>query len=1067
MRNKITLLIVFVLSAFALNAQDDPYVSLEIPAQNMLKFNRFMVNPTFSTVRENKSYINLYHRNQWIQYDSSFNTYLLSYSGRVGDKMGLGLSLYHQSFGAISNFGVLANYATGIRLAEKSVLTLGFNLSYYKSGYDQSNAITATPDPRLVALEGNSLLSVQPGINLAVGAFDFGVYAENLIDYNLKTNESITSFSEKTFSGHIQYTKPLESTGNFMEGGRLMLMARGRTQPETDFNLSGNLLWDLPKIGWLQTGYDDYYGISAGVGFNLSQRISLGYTFEKGIKDAVKNLGPTHEISFAYSFEPKLTDKMVFLNEDGGPIVQKFELELENSSKTAELDIEENENIYTQRSNGNGNSDNEIKEESSVDKYKAFSKKQRDILLAKDVEIAQLKARVNENSDIINELLFIQDSLDNARTADLERRFAHLMTFIRRGAKNSQVAVNEYDENGNLRKITENTAQQNIIVAKPIVKKTSEIAKITINKSEEGFNKEEKKSLQSMNSELDTLQNKIAENRLIAETLIIEQDSINTAMAAQIENNFKELFESAREKEKTSYASSDVSTLYMNEPETTENKTLTKEEVIQNETPKNEAYTNELKKNKIKSSTLNNLSGVESGYYIIANVFSTDLYFDKFMINLNNKELSPKFFVNPKNHWKYVYLKRFDSWQEAIAAYKSNMNGGYIGDMWIMDVNVNHFNTDETAIDAKTNLYSNEKSNESQKDLSSKTVSLQTIEERIIKEMTESSENISTENQTIEEKDELSSEFKEALNKNKIKNGTLHNLKGVAGGYYIIANVFSTDEYFNKFMAKLKTNGIEANYFETPKNKLKYVYLKRLETWQEAIKAYKSQMEGTYKDTIWIMNVLNKQENPQILKNIQEEKVKSPKKSSVDVENNVKSFTSIKKTSYLKNNTLTDKNTLAMAEEASQKAYQLALKTNNIKSGTLKNLKGVESGYYMIVNVYGTYIYFERFFDKLSKKGLNPNYFINDRNNWKYVFLKRFDTWQEAVAAYKSNVNNTYPEEKWIMNVDNRNTNIYYPTNKPIKETEPNHLAKSNDKNQNNNIKPISNLKSNHLALLN
>ena len=43
--------------------EDNPFIAYEVPAQNLLKFNRFLINPTFSTVREDKSYINLLHRN--------------------------------------------------------------------------------------------------------------------------------------------------------------------------------------------------------------------------------------------------------------------------------------------------------------------------------------------------------------------------------------------------------------------------------------------------------------------------------------------------------------------------------------------------------------------------------------------------------------------------------------------------------------------------------------------------------------------------------------------------------------------------------------------------------------------------------------------------------------------------------------------------------------------------------------------------------------------------------------------------------------------------------------------
>ena len=129
--------------------EDNPFIAYEVPAQNLLKFNRFLINPTFSTVREDKSYINLLHRNQAVSFDDNNQSYFLSYSGRIGDRSGLGLSLYTQREGTLSNYGVLANYAYGIKLSDKSNFTFGANLSYYNSGFDESRANPVEDDPFL------------------------------------------------------------------------------------------------------------------------------------------------------------------------------------------------------------------------------------------------------------------------------------------------------------------------------------------------------------------------------------------------------------------------------------------------------------------------------------------------------------------------------------------------------------------------------------------------------------------------------------------------------------------------------------------------------------------------------------------------------------------------------------------------------------------------------------------------------------------------------------------------------------------------------------------------------
>jgi hypothetical protein len=75
------------------------------------------------------------------------------------------------------------------------------------------------------------------------------------------------------------------------------------------------------------------------------------------------------------------------------------------------------------------------------------------------------------------------------------------------------------------------------------------------------------------------------------------------------------------------------------------------------------------------------------GYYIVANVFSVTENSVNFLNSLKAKGLTPKVLVNPKNNYKYVYLKKVDDEQEAQALYLSKINNTYQGKLWILSVN--------------------------------------------------------------------------------------------------------------------------------------------------------------------------------------------------------------------------------------------------------------------------------------------------------------------------------------------------------------------------------------------
>ncbi|WP_430964895.1 PorP/SprF family type IX secretion system membrane protein [Spongiimicrobium sp. 2-473A-2-J] len=692
-------IVLFMLSLITASAQEDsPFVAYDVPAQNLLKFNRFLINPTFSTVRENNSYINLFHRNQSVSFDDNNQTYFLSYSGRINDRTGLGLSLYTQREGIITNFGVLANYAYGIKLSDKSNFTFGANISYYNSGFDESRANPVQVDPLLNGFQDSNLLSFQPGFNLSYDKFDFGLLAENLFDYNLKTSESVTSFNEKTFSGHLQYTYDFENGDGVLEGGRLMPLARVRKVGEGDITLGGSLIFDLPKIGWLQAGYDDFYGASAGLGFNLNRKLSLGYTMEKGLSNSLDNFGLTHEISFAYSFTPNLTEDRVMLEDNPDEVV---------------------ENNADENSNGS--------------------------LASKDEEIEKLKQRLQENDAILAELMFRQDSLEANRQKDLERRFEMVMRMVRsetdgdrpdleekakqiyflnndQSGANSELAQTEtsVDEASTHHTAGSNGIKTNGIKRKDVLVANQAPTKVyptakkdrtsTQNKTKQAQRKQVKsqkfrdldgvtdgyyvvanvyRGEHYLNKFIDGLN----EQGLQADYIDNPKNGLKYVYLDRYDT-WQEALQAHRSKLNGSYDGDlwimNVQNRYSNEAYA-ENVNKIKEKSSKYGT--DVLQKNVIVKDKVASQNPSardyKINGVGSGYYIIANVFASPKNANRFVKLLNSRGLSASYFINPKNNWRYVYLKKHGSWNNALISYYSQLNDSYNDKMWIMRVTPN------------------------------------------------------------------------------------------------------------------------------------------------------------------------------------------------------------------------------------------------------------------------------------------------------------------------------------------------------------------------------------------
>ena len=367
---------------------------------NQLFFNRFFLNPTFSLVRENKSYLNILHRNQYTAFEDNRQNYFLGFSNKLNEHTALGIGLYSQWSGVVQEFGFNANYATAVKLSQKSKLTFGTNLLYFTEGLDKNRVVAISEDSKLSSSKKESKLSIQPGLNLSLGKIDIGLYAKDLLKYNQTTNEFLFNLSEKSVQASLQYTHTFGVQKGILENARLMPLLRVGKTSENQFAYIGSLVFDIPKYGWLQTNYDTANSMSLGLGVNLSKKMAIGYLLEKESLEDNTDLGWNHEVTLAYSFSKADDSK-------------------EWASKSTDEKIDEIVAHYE-------------------DRIAALTTQQS---LSPEEEAYKNKLTINklahENRMILDELILRQDSMEVARNEDLERRFESIVRAVRSDIKQS------------------------------------------------------------------------------------------------------------------------------------------------------------------------------------------------------------------------------------------------------------------------------------------------------------------------------------------------------------------------------------------------------------------------------------------------------------------------------------------------------------------------------------------------------------------------------------------------------------------------------------------------------
>ncbi|MBL4746355.1 MAG: type IX secretion system membrane protein PorP/SprF [Flavobacteriaceae bacterium] len=677
---------------FSTMAQTGVVSLLNVPTHNLMKFNRNLVNPSFSLVGEKASHISIYNRRQWIEFDNSPEIFMLNYSGIVSDKVGVGINLYQQNSGVMKNFGVTANYAYRVKMSPKIALTLGFNTAYYTSGLNSSAISTGEPDPALQALDNNAVFKFMPGGNLTIGKFDIGLYAENLVGYDLKTGESLSDFDidSKTFVGHLIYTQPLQITNGLFAKSSIRVSASNRRSPERGDDLSGNLLFDVPKIGWIQGGYNEFYGYSLGLGINVSKNISFGYMIEKGVSEGIKNFGSTHEFILAYSFEPRR---------------QGIQLSKEKETEKKEIKVNEIEKLKKEVE--------ELKKqqkESALKRLEALKSKQpsngiRIVTNKKPVDTAEVNPTLNYTNGIPYQYLgklptvkngyYIVTSIfnneeaaknkvmllqaKNRKSAYFKSRkngnyYVYLDTFLSwnkaketvRGAYNNSYKGNLWimDVSGNLllgkKEVSpkKKTVDTPLPTKVPVVKKLEKIRNVAMEISEVPTGNYLIASVFSKKSNT---------NRFVTK---LQEKGINAAYFINPKNNYHYVY-LAHNIDKNVVRKSYYSHV---------NNTYFEEMWIMTiRAPKNNLFTKKHQKNII-------ISNVPQGYYLVVNVFKKENNFTKFIAKLKKLGLNPNYISNPSNGFRYVYLKYSKNKSIITTAYFSNMSNSYTGEKWIMKV---------------------------------------------------------------------------------------------------------------------------------------------------------------------------------------------------------------------------------------------------------------------------------------------------------------------------------------------------------------------------------------------
>lgn len=284
---------------FKVFAQQDPQYS-------QYQFNQMVINPAYAGNRDALSVV-LDVRQQWAGFDGAPKTQAFSIHSPIAKKrIGVGLSAYADQLGPRKNTGVYGNFSYMLPINNKLRLSFGlragllnYNLDWTKVTYkDQNEALG------VYGVSRTTKLDVDAGLFLKSQTFYSGLSITHLNKPNM-FSESISGVNAFNYSynyvlnPHLFFiiSKGFKVSENLVFNPTLLIKS---SQGISATNINLNFL--IKQKVWLGTfiNSNNSFGFLAQV--YISEKLRLGYAFDRGMGKVNRQLGASHEIMIGFDF---------------------------------------------------------------------------------------------------------------------------------------------------------------------------------------------------------------------------------------------------------------------------------------------------------------------------------------------------------------------------------------------------------------------------------------------------------------------------------------------------------------------------------------------------------------------------------------------------------------------------------------------------------------------------------------------------------------------------------------------------------------------------------------------
>lgn len=268
------------------------------PLYNQYLFNQSMINPAYTGIN-NVLNATALARGQWIGVDGAPVTNTLNISSSfLMNKVGAGLLVVSDKYGASNNIEIQAMYSYRIEMLNGRSLSFGLQTGYINYKYDLSKLNQEQEDQALLSTDDNvSKTNFGTGIYYKTDNYYLGVSIPRILNADVEDGDTNSTRYQRHFyiSGGYLFDQLISVK---FKPSVLLKVVDG--QPAS-IDLNASFL--LKEALWVGATVRNFNAVGLNGQFEISNQLRLGYSFELPLNGLSDNSFGTHELMVSYDLE--------------------------------------------------------------------------------------------------------------------------------------------------------------------------------------------------------------------------------------------------------------------------------------------------------------------------------------------------------------------------------------------------------------------------------------------------------------------------------------------------------------------------------------------------------------------------------------------------------------------------------------------------------------------------------------------------------------------------------------------------------------------------------------------